>query len=175
MTHLCTLLATSLKSRAQMMSFWGLCSAWSVPLWLHLDSPLEEFNLHHTPRRSIPLFYQSVFRGITLAQRNPPSHLSLKADSSGESDSSAISFQKRNIIFNFLWVRVVCILWLRSGTEEGRHCQNYLPSGELILTQSVNPERVIPPPALSESAHPRQEAVSGRCAIIIGHEMLLAS
>lgn len=101
------------------MSFWGLCSAWSVPRWLHLDSPLEEFNLHHTPRRSTLLFYQTVFRGITLAQRNPPSHLCLKADSSGKSDGSAISFQKRNIIFNFLWVRVICILWLRSGTEEG--------------------------------------------------------
>lgn len=32
-------------------------------------------------------------------------------------------------------------------------CQNYLPSGELILTQSVNPDRVIPPPSLSESAY----------------------
>lgn len=53
------------------MSFWGLCSAWSVPRWLHLDSPLEEFNLHHTPRRSTLLFYQSVFRGITPAQRTP--------------------------------------------------------------------------------------------------------
>lgn len=43
------------------MSVWGLCSAWSVLLWLQSDSLLEEFNLHHTPHQwSLP-FYQIIF------------------------------------------------------------------------------------------------------------------
>lgn len=60
------------EPEAGMMSFWGLCSAWSVPLWLQSDSLLEEFNLHHTPHRSSLPFYQSIFRGITPTDLSQP-------------------------------------------------------------------------------------------------------
>lgn len=114
-----------------MMSLWGLCSAWSVPLWLQSDSLLEEFNLHHTPHRSSLPFYQSIFRGITptgLSRLvwNAPRHLSFKMDSSGESNASAILFQKRNIIFNFLWFRALYIVAQHSYTGRQTQCQNYL-------------------------------------------------
>lgn len=68
--HLCFLgcgrwiLPQASEPGAGMISLWGLCSAWSVPLWLQSDSLLEEFNLHHTPHRSSLPFYQSIFRGI---------------------------------------------------------------------------------------------------------------
>lgn len=77
--HICVFSATGGRSchkpeepEAGMMSLWGLCSAWSVPLWLQSDSLLEEFNLHHTPHQSSLPFYQSIFRGITPTDLSQP-------------------------------------------------------------------------------------------------------
>ena len=77
--HICVFSAAGGRSchkpeepEAGMMSLWGLCSAWSVPLWLQSDSLLEEFNLHHTPHQSSLPFYQSIFRGITPTDLSQP-------------------------------------------------------------------------------------------------------
>lgn len=92
-----------------MISLAGLCSAWSVSHRLHLDSPLEEFNLHHTPRRPTILFLSKCFHKHHPV-RNPPLHLSLMTDSSGKSDGSALSFQKAKYDFQFFF-RSVCRLY----------------------------------------------------------------
>lgn len=154
MTHLCAVRARAWEADAWMMSFGGLCSAWSVSHWLHLDSPLEEFNLHHTPRRPTLLFLSKCFHRHHPV-RNPPLHSSSRTDSSGESDGCALSFPKAKYDFQFFFppkYRLYIVGALRKCGEETQ-CQNYLPSGELILTQSVNADRVIPPPSLSESAY----------------------
>lgn len=102
MTHLCAVRARAWEAEAWMMSFGGLCSAWSVSHWLHLDSPLEEFNLHHTPRRPTLLFLSKCFHRHHPV-RNPPHHSSSRTDSSGDNDGCALSFQKAKYDFQFFF------------------------------------------------------------------------
>lgn len=145
------------------MSFWGLCSAWSVPLWLQSDSLLEEFNLHHTPHRSSLPFYQSIFRGITPTDMSQPGRkctrrLSVEMDSSGESDASAILFQKRNIIFNFLWFHALYIVAQLSYRGGQTLCQNYLTHWRADFDPICQPSQRYPSSLSVKSAYHREKA-----------------
>lgn len=136
------------------MSFWGLCSAWSVPLWLQSDSLLEEFNLHHTPHRSSlrhhPYWLVSAWSEM---------HLGFKMDSSGESDASAILFQKRNIIFNFLWFRALYIVAQLSYRGGQTQCRNYLTHWRADFDPICQPSQRYPSSLSVKSAYHREKAV----------------
>lgn len=114
------------------MSFWGLCSAWPVPLRLQSDSLFKEFNLHHTPHWSTLPFYQSILIGNTPTDfslslvRNASQHLSLRIDSSGEGTASLILFHKHNIILHFLWLCTLYIVPPLGYWGGQMQCQNYL-------------------------------------------------
>lgn len=173
MTHLCAVRARAWEAEAWMMSFGGLCSAWSVSHWLHLDSPLEEFNLHHTPRRPTLLFLSKCFHRHHPV-RNPPLHSSSRTDSSGESDGCALSFPKAKYDFQFFFPpSVVCILWVHSESVERRRGVRitYPVESWFWPNLSTQTELSLLPVCQSLPITP----VSGRCTIIIEHEMLLAS
>lgn len=112
------------KPKAQMMSCELPCSARS-------DSPVEECNLHHTPRRSARPFNQRIFPGASppLTRLGPvrdaPRRLGLEMDPGGESDACAILSQKQNIIFNFLRFRALHAARQRHGGGQ-EWCQNDL-------------------------------------------------
>lgn len=112
------------KPKAQMMSCEFPCSARS-------HSPVEECNLHHTPRRSTRPFNQRIFPGASPLLtclgpvRDAPRHLGFEMDPGGESDACAILSQKQNIIFNFLRFRALHAARLRHGGGQ-EWCQNDL-------------------------------------------------
>lgn len=99
----------------------------------HSDSPVEDCNLHRTPRWSTRLFNQRIFFFPRLHPhwphlgpvRDAPRHLGFEMDPSGESDASAILSPKQNIIFNFLRFRALHAARLCHGRGQGR-CQNDL-------------------------------------------------
>lgn len=169
MTRLCAVLNTSLRTRSLLMSFGGLCSAWSVSHRLHLDYPLEDFNLHHTPCWLTLLFLSKCFHRHHPVG-NPP-RFSLRTDSRGESDGSALSFQKAKYEFQFFYecvssVYCGCELWRGDAVSE-------------LLTQwrahsdPICQARQSYPFSFCQSLPIMP--VSRRCTIIIEHEMLLAS
>lgn len=171
--HICVQFSTRIwEAEAWVMSFGGLCSAWSVFPQRHLDSPLEEFNLHHTPRRATLLFLSKCFHRHHPV-RNSPHHLSSRTDSSGESDGSTLSFQKAKYDFQFFMS--VCHLYivLRSGTVEGRRSVRITYPVESWFWPNLSTQTELSLLLVCQSLP--ITPVSGRCTIIIEHEMLLAS
>lgn len=168
--HICVQSSTrAWEAEAWMMSFGGLCSAWSVSHRLHLDSLLEEFNLHHTPRWPTLLFLSKCFRRHHRV-RNPPPR--------GQTPVAKVMallfhFKKQNVIFNFLWVCVISILWLRSGTVEGRCSVRITYPVESWFWPNLSTQTELSLLLVCQSVP--ITPVSGRCTIIIEHEMLLAS
>lgn len=168
--HICVQSSTrACEAKAWMMSFGGLCSAWSVSHRLHLDSLLEEFNLHHTPRWPTLLFLSKCFRRHHRV-RNPPPR--------GQTPVAKVMallfhFKKQNMIFNFLWVCVISILWLRSGTVEGRCSVRITYPVESWFWPNLSTQTELSLLLVCQSVP--ITPVSGRCTIIIEHEMLLAS
>lgn len=161
-----------------MMSCEFLCSAWSETLWLQILWLRNLICITRLTGQVAHLIYvfSEASPPLTCLSlvRNAPRHLRFKMDPSGERDASAILSQKQNIIFNFLWFRALYVAQLSYRGGQKR-CQNYLTHRRADFDPICQPSQRYSSSLFVKSADHRERAVSGRCTIVIGHEMLLAS